>query len=1264
MQFNSSHLFLFLFLFALSSCANYKLNYSKESTNWASSRLPTSGEVDHTVYLIGDCGNYETRTPALNLLKDKLEKSSKETTVIFLGDNIYPDGMPPKGDQPHRKEAEAKLMTQLSTTDNFEGNVIFVPGNHDAEYDATAGVVRQEKFVEAYLNEGIEDEDDWDNFFLPDGNCSGPSLVELTDDLVVIVVNSQWWLEDWERDPLMNYDCEVKDRNHFVALFEEMVRKNRTKNVIVAMHHPLYTYGPHGGRFTLRPHFFPLTELNKKLYIPLPGLGTAATFARATLGIRQDVSNPVYRDMKNALISSARKSSRVIFAAGHEHSLQYIERDSQYFIVSGAGTKQTQVGMGEGSLFSYAHQGFFQLDAMKDGSMWMKVWIPEEGMPNGKVIFQKKIKEALPLAENNSKKAESETYELELSSIDTTIIKKKAKKVGPGHDLIFGKHYRNLYREEYTFPVLNLSQYEGGLEPIKIGGGRQTNSLRLADSKGYEYALRAMTKDASRFIPYPFSRLTSARSLVEDNFLSAHPFAALALPPMQEALGIYHNDPKLFFVPKQARMQVYNKILGNEVFLLERRPEESSKKKYNSGELYDNAEKVYSTIDVLEKLQKDHDHKIDQPLTLRSRMFDILIGDFDRHDDQWRWLRFKNEDDVKIYKPVPKDRDQAFSRYGGVMLGLGYLTLPMIRQLKSFKPKVGNLKWFVYSARRFDRSFLNELTWEDWQKELRFIQQNLDDEVILKGFKEWPAFAFEQTAPELMEAMKFKRDNLNQIARKHYEILAKEVDIVGTNKRDRFEVNRLNDDQVQVKVFALSKKKGKKKEKLYDRIFNRPETKEIRLFGLDGDDEFIVEGEVNQSILIRAIGGRGEDVFEDKSFVKRGNKKTKIYDDELEENQLILGKEAKDLTSTNTSLNQYNRRDFHYENNLLAFTPLIGYNPDDQVFLGGQFSLTDYLYKKAPYGQQHSLSSQFAFATNALQAAYKGEFVQAFGKWDGLVDLSYQSDQFVINYFGYGNESVNLDVDFDFNRVRQSLFRFYPGIQKRIASDRARFKLEAGIESIEVEETPGRFISSDASDLSPSVFSPNTYFGAKASLEFDNVDNPFLPKRGLKFNVSYSFRSNLDDNNKRFGNISSSLTFYNGFFKSKWLVLASRIGVSSNTGELGNFEFFQAPVLGGQTNLRGFRGQRFYGKTAFFHNIDLRAQIWQSHNKVLPFTLGLKLGYDYGRVWEKDVRSDLWHDNYGGGIWIAPLDYFVISTDYFRSEDEDDRFTIRIGFLF
>ena len=89
----------------------------------------------------------------------------------------------------------------------------------------------------------------------------------------MVIIDTQWWLEDWDHSPEVNSGCEIKSRNSFFLAFEEVLRKHRHKNVIIAMHHPLESGGSHGGHFPARTHIFPLTMANPKAYVPLPILG-------------------------------------------------------------------------------------------------------------------------------------------------------------------------------------------------------------------------------------------------------------------------------------------------------------------------------------------------------------------------------------------------------------------------------------------------------------------------------------------------------------------------------------------------------------------------------------------------------------------------------------------------------------------------------------------------------------------------------------------------------------------------------------------------------------------------------------------------------------------------------------------------------------------------------------------------------------------------------------------------------------------------------
>jgi hypothetical protein len=379
----------------LLSCASYKTQYAKEALPWQQSSPSPSLVLQHTMYLVGDGGNaYADKTPVLGYLKTRLTSESQNSSILFLGDNIYEYGMPPKEDEKLREAAEFNIIAQLKVLDSFKGRSIFLPGNHDWRGWGLDGLKRQENFIESYLNnkDGKPEKENWENYFLPDDGCSGPVAVELKNDVVVLVVDSQWWLAKWNKESKINEGCEVKNRSSFQINFENMLRKYPTKKVVIAMHHPMYTYGPHGGGYTVKQHLFPLTDLNPKLYIPLPGIGSLVALLRSTIGSRQDIPNKNYKKLRSAVLNASKKNGSFIFVSGHEHTLQYIENENQKFIVSGSGSKKSPVRLGKGSEFASASLGYSTIKFYEGGETWSQFWEVDSDGKNARLVFQKKIK--------------------------------------------------------------------------------------------------------------------------------------------------------------------------------------------------------------------------------------------------------------------------------------------------------------------------------------------------------------------------------------------------------------------------------------------------------------------------------------------------------------------------------------------------------------------------------------------------------------------------------------------------------------------------------------------------------------------------------------------------------------------------------------------------------------------------------------------------------------------------------------------------------
>jgi hypothetical protein len=509
-----------------------------------------------------------------------------------------------------------------------------------------------------------------------------------------------------------------------------------------------------------------------------------------------------------------------------------------------------------------------------------------------------------------------------------------------------------------------------------------------------------------------------------------------------------------------------------------------------------------------------------------------------------------------------------------------------------------------------------------------------------------------------MNSLKQRRDDLMKLGRALYEFRAKEVDVVGSEKDDLFEVVRKNNNETEVKVYRMRKDGN---QLTYQRTFYTNETNEIRLFGLDDTDVFKITGEVDKGIKIRVIGGLGEDEFVDKS--KGGT--TLIYDAKEEKSTLDVSSATINKISNRRALNMYNRKDFHYEYDFIMPFPLIGFNPDDGLFLGTNLTITNYKFKKSPYGISHKIGAAYAFATNAFSINYEGDYLETFGRWDFLLRSTIATPQYVDNFFGLGNESINLisdDLqDIDFYRVRRFNFEFNPNFKKRFAFDAGTIRFGPVIEASKVERTADRLIASDFLNVNEEVFNTQWFAGAEFAFGFNNANDQQMPTTGVRFNAGAHWKANLKQTDRNFLKYYSDLTFYLSINQKQSIIFATKVGFEHLRGD---FEFFQGAILDGNTNFRGFQRDRFYGNSSFFHQTDFRIRIASvSDGAFFPFSFGITTGFDHGRVWLRSEDSDVWHYSYGGGIWMAPVDFIVINTSLFRST-EANLFRVTLGYSF
>ena len=1227
-------------LFLIYSCSTYGPKYrpGEPTENF---KYPTEKKIEKSFYLVGDAGYSPPggTSPALLAFKSYIDSVKRtDNYTIFLGDNIYPGGMPPKSD-PLREQSEYRLDAQLDAIEDYEGNVIFIPGNHDWYSEGIQGLNRQRD----YLKEKFPDKLKW----IPDTG-SGFESIEISDNIQLLVIDSQWYLEDWDRHPLINDNSpQIKSREAMFNHVSSELDKYQDKMVIIALHHPVFTNGIHGGQYNFTRHIYPS---QKK--IPIPILGSLASLIRTSGGVSiQDAQNERYKSLATRLKAIVQNHKRSIFVSGHEHGLQYIEHDSIRQIVSGSGSKDSYVVLSNDGYFANAGEGFAVYDVFEDGSSWVSYYGSVENKP--KLLYQKEVFDA-------PKEFDSSKFPSDFQATKTTsVYSKEETEKGEAFKTLWGDRYRALYGTDVTVPVADLDTLYGGLTPIREGGGHQTISIRVKDSLGREYNLRRVKKKAVQFLKTvafkgdPMQNgleNTLAEDLVQDFYTSAHPYGFLTIPTLAEAVNINHTNPKVFYLPKQKRLGKYNNGHGDEIYMIEERPEEGWKGYASFG--YPN-EDIISTEDMFEKLRKDEKYKLDEPSYVKARVFDMLIGDWDRHSDQWRWAETDGKDGKHMFEPVPRDRDQVFSNFDGAFFGTLRGISGFAKQFAVYGEDITNVKWFNTAATGLDRELLQNVGRETWMQQAKYVQDHITDEVIEDAFSKLPPETQGETSEDLIKKLKGRRDNIVDISLRYYDYLATLAIVTGTDKDDFIDITRMPDGLTQVKVSR--DKDGKRAEVLSEKIYDKKETSEIWIYGLDDDDKINVEGEGDNYIFLRIVGGQNNDVY----TVKNSNK-LKIYDYKSQPNTFKEANTAKLRLSDSYNRNTYDKDKKIYSSN--SIRPGFGYNPDQGFKVGVESVKSVYDFKRNPFTAQYTLGAGYYFGTDSYFINYTSEFANIVGNFNLEVGAYFNNPDFTRNFFGYGNQTPNFEdeLGYDYNRVGVGKIGIHAGLVRKSPFG-SYFGYKANFESVKVKEYEDRFITNDFISNDPDFFSRKYFAGVDGMYRYESYDNIINPTRGMKFELNLGGKVNTADVDQVYGYFKPYLGFYNALIPNRKLVLKSSAEAQINFGD--DYEFYQSAQLGGDNGLRSFRESRFSGKKYFVASGDLRYSFDQFKTKFLPLQIGVFGGYDIGRVWSETDSSKSWHDSYGGGLWINSAGSLNGNVSLFAG-GEGARLSVGLGLTF
>ncbi len=347
-----------------------------------------SSRVLTTVFLVGDAGAAASRKDRVFVeLRRQAKAARRGSSIVFLGDNVYPRGVPDRtADTARFKEARFRLLIQAEMADSTGLRTIFVPGNHDwARHgeDGWASVQRADLLLREHASEKHVKVEQ-----LPSLGCPGPATTDLARGVRLVAIDTQWWLHRGSRPgrasdsarkalPRPDAECAVTTEKGILDSLTRLFHTTGDRLDIMVGHHPLATYSEHGGRFPWLQYLFPAVPTPIASWAWLP-IGWIYPLGRRLVADRQDVVSKFNRAMRLALEGTFAADRPFLYASGHDHGLQVLRGGlNRYYLVSGSGIEdhQNAVGRSRATMFAMARPGFMRLDVFNRDSVRLGVTV-------------------------------------------------------------------------------------------------------------------------------------------------------------------------------------------------------------------------------------------------------------------------------------------------------------------------------------------------------------------------------------------------------------------------------------------------------------------------------------------------------------------------------------------------------------------------------------------------------------------------------------------------------------------------------------------------------------------------------------------------------------------------------------------------------------------------------------------------------------------------------------------------------------------------
>ena len=820
------------------------------------------------------------------------------------------------------------------------------------------------------------------------------------------------------------------------------------------------------------------------------------------------------------------------------------------------------------------------------------------------------------------------------SSSDTVVVEAGAQ-YGAGwlHRALFGTDYRSLWTLPLPVPTLDLADYAGGLTAFSgRRGGFQTVSLWFNGSDGYEYGVRSVDKNPD-VLPPEF-RGTFIAGLVQDQTSAQFPFAPAVAAGLAEAVGIPHTEQTLVVIPDDPLLDTFRLRFANTLGYFERHVVARSGRLGLPGAL-----EIVESDEFFALSAKGPENLVDARELLRARLFSIWIGDWDRHPRQFKFARF-SETPPHVWLALPEDRDQAFSRYDGFMLSIARLTMPFILK---FGPDYGTPVGVGWNGRELDRRFLTYLPDATWDTVTAELVAAATDSAIEAAVRRMPPEAYAVDGAWLVATLKTRRDRLPAFMPRYRKLILEEADLHATDASEAVSILRRPDGSVTVIIAEDSPGS----QPYLERTFDPSLTRQLRVYLHGGNDRVTVSG-AGAGIDIRLIGG-GNAVLADSSSGPAIRLYASGRDSVTGPRPTAVDRRADVGPAPDRPYRYY--RDW---GSTWDPTGWLAYGPDVGLFVGPGVSLKSFGFRKYPYASRVRLRAGYAFQAQTGRADLD---LELHGENSRVRTVLYAraSGIDVVRYNGQGNETV-LTADEDFYRVRQQQYLLIPAIVFPFA-EHAELGIGPSVEYIKTRTGDGRVV--EVTD--PYGSKDWGQLGGRVRLEWDSRDSERYPTRGVFARADGAAFPAVWGPDSSYGFVDGSVS---GYLTGTGLPLRPTLALRAGGRKVwGPYPFFASAFLGDASTVRLGRQNRYAGDASLYGNAELRLRLTDFF-VILPGELGVFGLADAGRVYFSGEESDRWHSAFGGGVWVALLQYTTLLQVAVAVSDERTGFYFGTGMAF